>query len=71
MFDAQETRFRSIRLRSKQASCAVCGENPTVTQLQNYETFCGSAATDKVRNTVHDKLFKAAVCGRSGEIPFV
>ncbi len=48
MFDGQEGRFRSIRLRSKQAECVVCGETPTVTELQDYEQFCGSAATDKV-----------------------
>lgn len=48
IFDAQNARFRSIKLRPKQASCAVCGENPSVTQLVDYETFCGSAATDKV-----------------------
>uniref|UniRef100_A0A668SJ61 Adenylyltransferase and sulfurtransferase MOCS3 n=1 Tax=Oreochromis aureus TaxID=47969 RepID=A0A668SJ61_OREAU len=49
MFDAQDARFRSIRLRPKQASCAVCGENPSVTRLVDYEAFCGSAATDKCR----------------------
>ncbi|XP_070698885.1 adenylyltransferase and sulfurtransferase MOCS3 [Pempheris klunzingeri] len=49
MFDAQDARFRSIKLRPKQASCAVCGENPGVTQLVDYEAFCGSAATDKCR----------------------
>ncbi|KAM6916911.1 adenylyltransferase and sulfurtransferase MOCS3 [Lycodopsis pacificus] len=49
MFDAQDTRFRSIKLRPKQASCAVCGEKPSVTQLVDYEAFCGSAATDKCR----------------------
>ncbi|KAL2099131.1 hypothetical protein ACEWY4_005611 [Coilia grayii] len=49
MFDGQGSRFRSIRLRPRQAGCAVCGENPSVTQLQDYETFCGSAATDKCR----------------------
>lgn len=48
MFDAQDARFRSIRLRPKQAGCAVCGENPSVTRLVDYEAFCGSAATDKV-----------------------
>ncbi|XP_055028463.2 adenylyltransferase and sulfurtransferase MOCS3 [Misgurnus anguillicaudatus] len=47
MFDGQDGRFRSIRLRAKQSECAVCGETPTVTQLQDYERFCGSAATDK------------------------
>ncbi|MEQ2199524.1 Molybdenum cofactor synthesis protein 3, partial [Xenoophorus captivus] len=49
MFDAQGFRFRSIRLRPKQADCAVCGESPRVTQLIDYEAFCGSAATDKCR----------------------
>ncbi|KAM4724528.1 adenylyltransferase and sulfurtransferase MOCS3 [Anableps anableps] len=49
MFDAQGFRFRSIKLRPKQADCAVCGESPSVTQLINYEAFCGSAATDKCR----------------------
>ncbi|XP_075964360.1 adenylyltransferase and sulfurtransferase MOCS3 [Anarhichas minor] len=49
MFDAQDARFRSIKLRPKQASCAVCGEKPSVTQLVDYEAFCGSAATDKCR----------------------
>ncbi|XP_028251053.1 adenylyltransferase and sulfurtransferase MOCS3 [Parambassis ranga] len=49
MFDAQDARFRSIRLRPKQPGCAVCGENASVTQLLDYEAFCGSAATDKCR----------------------
>ncbi|PWA16642.1 hypothetical protein CCH79_00004638 [Gambusia affinis] len=49
MFDAQGFRFRPIRLRPKQADCAVCGESPSVTQLIDYEDFCGSAATDKCR----------------------
>ncbi|KAM9466561.1 adenylyltransferase and sulfurtransferase MOCS3 isoform 1-T1 [Clarias gariepinus] len=49
MFDAQDCRFRSIKLRAKQAGCAVCGEMPTVTELQDYERFCGSSATDKCR----------------------
>ncbi|KAJ3613040.1 hypothetical protein NHX12_019296 [Muraenolepis orangiensis] len=49
MFDALDTRFRSIRLRPRQPGCAVCGENPSVTQLLDYEALCGSAATDKCR----------------------
>ncbi|XP_061116787.1 adenylyltransferase and sulfurtransferase MOCS3 isoform X2 [Conger conger] len=48
-FDAQDVRFRSIRLRPRQAGCAVCGEKPTVTALKDYETFCGTSATDKCR----------------------
>lgn len=49
MFDGEQARFRSIRLRSRQEECVVCGEKPTVTELQDYEYFCGSAATDKCR----------------------
>ncbi|XP_054653213.1 adenylyltransferase and sulfurtransferase MOCS3 isoform X2 [Dunckerocampus dactyliophorus] len=49
MFDAESARFRSIRLRPKKSSCAVCGEQPSVTQLVDYEALCGSAATDKCR----------------------
>lgn len=49
MFDAQDAKFRSIKLRPKQAGCAVCGETPAVTQLVDYEAFCGAAATDKCR----------------------
>ncbi|KAM9707644.1 adenylyltransferase and sulfurtransferase MOCS3 [Menidia menidia] len=47
MFDGQDARFRSIRLRPKQPGCAACGEKPSVTGLIDYEAFCGSAATDK------------------------
>ncbi|XP_046906459.1 adenylyltransferase and sulfurtransferase MOCS3 [Hypomesus transpacificus] len=49
MLDAQEARFRYIRLRPRQAGCPVCGETPTVTHLADYEAFCGSVATDKCR----------------------
>ncbi|XP_037356332.1 adenylyltransferase and sulfurtransferase MOCS3 [Talpa occidentalis] len=47
LFDALRGQFRSIRLRSRRPDCAACGEQPTVTHLQDYEAFCGSSATDK------------------------
>ncbi|XP_074867418.1 adenylyltransferase and sulfurtransferase MOCS3 [Carettochelys insculpta] len=49
MFDALEGRFRNIRLRPKKPDCAICGDNPAVTCLEDYEAFCGSSATDKCR----------------------
>ncbi|XP_078413416.1 adenylyltransferase and sulfurtransferase MOCS3 [Cetorhinus maximus] len=52
IFDALAARFRTIKLRPKQPTCAVCGENPTVKDLIDYEKFCGSAATDQCR-TLH------------------
>ncbi|KAL4624058.1 adenylyltransferase and sulfurtransferase MOCS3 [Arapaima gigas] len=49
IFDALTLRLRSIQLRPRQVDCAVCGDHPSVTSLQDYEKFCASAATDKCR----------------------
>ena len=42
IYDALRMRFRELKLR-KDAECPVCGTNPTVTQLIDYEQFCGVA----------------------------
>lgn len=47
MFDGLSGVTRTVKLRPKQSSCAVCGENPTITMLIDYELFCGSRADDK------------------------
>jgi adenylyltransferase/sulfurtransferase len=43
LFDAWGMRFRELRLR-KDPACPVCGENPTVRELIDYEEFCGLRA---------------------------
>ena len=48
VFDALEMRFRELRLR-KDPACPVCGPNPTVTHLIDYEAFCGVAASGAER----------------------
>jgi len=48
IYDALDGRFLTIKLRARQPSCSVCGDEPTVTKLQDYELFCGASATDKV-----------------------
>ncbi len=40
LFDALAMRFRELRLR-KNPECPVCGPQPTVTRLIDYEEFCG------------------------------
>jgi molybdopterin/thiamine biosynthesis adenylyltransferase/rhodanese-related sulfurtransferase len=40
IYDALKMRFRELKLR-KDADCPVCGTNPTVTKLIDYEQFCG------------------------------
>jgi adenylyltransferase/sulfurtransferase len=48
LFDALDSKFTTIKLRGKQKHCAVCGDEPTINKLQDYEQFCGAAASDKV-----------------------
>uniref|UniRef100_UPI003D0E7F28 adenylyltransferase/sulfurtransferase MoeZ n=1 Tax=Kitasatospora sp. LaBMicrA B282 TaxID=3420949 RepID=UPI003D0E7F28 len=40
IYDALEMNYRQVKVR-KDPDCAVCGENPTVTELIDYEAFCG------------------------------
>ena len=40
IYDALEMTYRQVKVR-KDPDCAVCGENPTVTELIDYEAFCG------------------------------
>jgi adenylyltransferase/sulfurtransferase len=40
IYDALKMRFRELKLR-KDPDCPVCGTHPTVTQLIDYEQFCG------------------------------
>ena len=50
IYDALDGRFLAIKLRSKQPNCSVCGDNPSINKLLDYELFCGASATDKVRS---------------------
>jgi len=43
LVDALGMRFRELKLR-KNPECVVCGPNPTVTKLVDYEAFCGVTA---------------------------
>ncbi|MBI2919411.1 MAG: molybdopterin-synthase adenylyltransferase MoeB [Chloroflexi bacterium] len=40
LFDALAMEFRQVRLK-RNPNCPVCGDNPTVTHLIDYEEFCG------------------------------
>lgn len=40
LFDALDMKFKEVKLR-KDPNCSVCGANPTVTKLIDYEAFCG------------------------------
>jgi adenylyltransferase/sulfurtransferase len=40
LYDALEAEFREMKVR-KNPDCPVCGDHPTVTELIDYEQFCG------------------------------
>jgi adenylyltransferase/sulfurtransferase len=40
LFDAWQMKFRELKLR-KDPLCPMCGENPTIQELIDYEEFCG------------------------------
>jgi sulfur-carrier protein adenylyltransferase/sulfurtransferase len=45
IYDALEMNYRTVRVR-KDPECAICGKNPTITQLIDYEAFCGVVSED-------------------------
>jgi adenylyltransferase/sulfurtransferase len=42
LFNALEMKFRELRLR-RDPQCPLCGENPSITKLIDYQQFCGIA----------------------------
>ena len=56
IYDALEMTYRQVRVR-KDPDCAVCGEHTTVTELIDYEAFCGTISAEAARDStisVHD-----------------
>ena len=45
IYDALEMEYRKLAVR-KDPNCAICGDNPTVTGLVDYEAFCGAISED-------------------------
>ncbi|MDH6135105.1 molybdopterin/thiamine biosynthesis adenylyltransferase/rhodanese-related sulfurtransferase [Kitasatospora sp. MAA4] len=45
IYDALEMNYRQVKVR-KDPDCALCGENPTVTGLIDYEAFCGAISEE-------------------------
>ena len=59
VYDAREMDYRQVTIR-KDPNCVACGDTPTVTELIDYELFCGvtpDSAADAVQDftiSVHD-----------------
>jgi adenylyltransferase/sulfurtransferase len=56
LFDAWVMRFRELKLR-RDPQCPVCGEHPTITELIDYEEFCGLKPQEtKIDQTEEQKM---------------
>ena len=74
-FAALEMRFKEFKLR-KDPDCPICGENRTITELIDYEVFCGipQAAQAEAEGAVEEigpKELKALLDSGNGDAPFV
>ena len=53
LFDAWRMRFRELKLR-KNPDCPVCGTNPTIKELIDYEQFCGITQHVETKPTMEE-----------------
>jgi sulfur-carrier protein adenylyltransferase/sulfurtransferase len=60
LVDALGMRFRELKLR-KNPECPVCGENPTVKELIDYQQFCGIMPESKQDQTVKNGIPQISV----------
>jgi molybdopterin/thiamine biosynthesis adenylyltransferase/rhodanese-related sulfurtransferase len=54
-YDALEMKFREYRIR-RDPACPVCGDNPTIRELVDYEQFCGIRGEESNTIIREDKL---------------
>ncbi|ADD44236.1 adenylyltransferase/sulfurtransferase MoeZ [Stackebrandtia nassauensis] len=57
VYDALEMSYRTVKVK-KDPNCALCGENPTVTGLIDYDDFCG-AVTEEAATAVRGSTITA------------
>jgi adenylyltransferase/sulfurtransferase len=76
IYDALKMKFRELKLK-KDPECPVCGPNPTVTKLIDYDQFCGvtpAHATENAGGTVSDWEITPVELKKkldAGETPFI
>ncbi|MEN9710430.1 MAG: adenylyltransferase/sulfurtransferase MoeZ [Actinomycetota bacterium] len=75
IYDGLEMNYRRVNIR-KDPNCALCGDNPTVTELIDYDAFCGAiseeAADAAADSTISVKDLKVMLDERAaGERDFM
>lgn len=67
-FDALKMKFREFHLR-RDPECPVCGEHPSITELQDYEQFCAGPEREKAAAVAEVSVQELARKRAAGE-PF-
>jgi molybdopterin/thiamine biosynthesis adenylyltransferase/rhodanese-related sulfurtransferase len=55
VYDALEMEYRKLAVR-KDPNCAICGDNPTVTGLIDYDDFCGAVSAEAAEAVVDSTI---------------
>jgi adenylyltransferase/sulfurtransferase len=55
LFNALDMKFRELKLR-RDPQCPLCGEHPTITQLIDYQQFCGVNTQPNDQSTQSDEV---------------
>jgi sulfur-carrier protein adenylyltransferase/sulfurtransferase len=58
IYDALEMTYRAVKVR-KDPECPLCGKNPTITELIDYEEFCGTVSDAAVEATLGSTITAA------------
>jgi sulfur-carrier protein adenylyltransferase/sulfurtransferase len=52
IYDALDMSYRTVNVR-RDPECAICGKNPTVTELIDYDAFCGTLSAEAAEAAVN------------------
>jgi len=55
LFDALGMKFKEMKLR-KDKDCPICGDNPTISELIDYQEFCGIPAASEEEDSADSEL---------------
>ncbi|MGH8776394.1 MAG: adenylyltransferase/sulfurtransferase MoeZ [Jiangellaceae bacterium] len=55
VYDALEMSYRTVNVR-RDPECAICGKTPTVTELVDYEAFCGAISDEAAEAAVDSTI---------------
>jgi sulfur-carrier protein adenylyltransferase/sulfurtransferase len=58
IYDALEMSYRTLNIK-KDPDCPICGKNPTITELIDYDAFCGAVSAD-AQEAARDATITAA-----------